>query len=70
LNASCAAKSGIPVRALATLQKSTSNQVRLPAELKHINEAEEKKLTRIPIVMANEVGVAQVLNLAAALPEL
>ena len=41
----------------------TSDQARLPAEFKDINYAEEKKLTRIPLVMVNEEGTAQLENL-------
>ena len=38
----------------------TSNQVGLPAELKHINKRRKKKLTRIPLVTASEAGKAQI----------
>jgi hypothetical protein len=38
----------------------TSNQVGLPAELKHINKRRQKKLTRIPLVTASEAGKAQI----------
>ncbi len=37
-----------------------SSQTRVPGEFKHINQPEEKKLTRIPSVTASEAGRAQI----------
>jgi len=36
------------------------NRIRVPAELKHINKRRKKKLKRIPLVISNEAGRAQI----------
>ena len=52
------------IETISKLFLSTSYQVKLPAEFKHINKRRKKKLTRIPLVRATEQGRAQIENLS------